>query len=159
MKQYNAIVKSAMIVFAGIPTNIDETKEILKFMGMYKSKYVSSRVYKYEMAKIPFETIEEFEIRFRRVISNNNKLYREIRRYGELGRNPSLQAEIMIDEFGRGQLIDCWTFLDQIVVLAKSGRSIEFSFCNDEKTVRFVIPASFVKLLAKYKFSFRLVVR
>lgn len=163
MKQNNAIVVASQIVFAGILQGLDEQTDILEFMGMYKSKYVASRVYKYEMGKVRNETIEAFEARFRRVVSEDRKLRREMRRYRELGCNPSLQVGILLDEFGahEGELVNCWTFSDQIAVFAKSGRSIAFSFCSDAKgkEVRVEIPASFVKLLAKYKFSFRLVIR
>ena len=160
MKQNNAFVTASRIVFAGIPQGLDEPTNILEFMGMYKSKYVSSRVYKYELGKVRNETIEAFENRFRSVVSEDKKLRKEMRRYKELGCNPLLQIGILLDDLGshEGELVNCWTFSDQIVVLAKSGRSIVFSFCNDAKgsEVRVEIPESFVKLLAKYKFSFRL---
>jgi len=163
MKQNNAIVVASQIVFAGILQGLDEQTDILEFMGMYKSKYVASRVYKYEIGKVRNETIEAFEARFRRVVSEDRKLRREMRRYRELGCDPSLQVGILLDEFGghEGDLVNCWTFSEQIAVFAKSGRSIVFSFYNDvnSKEVRVEIPASFVRLLAKYKFSFRIVMR
>ena len=163
MKQSNAIVATSRVVFAGIPQGLDEQTDILEFMGMYKSKYVASRVYKYEIGKVRNETIEAFEARFRRVVSEDRKLRREMRRYRELGCDPSLQVGILLDEFGghEGDLVNCWTFSEQIAVFAKSGRSIVFSFYNDvnSKEVRVEIPASFVRLLAKYKFSFRIVMR
>ena len=162
MKQSNVLVTASRIVFTGVPECLDEPTDILKFMGMYKSKYVATRVYKYEMEKVRNETIEAFEGRFRSVVSEDRKLRREMRRYKELGCNPSLQVEILLDEFGNheSELVNCWTFSDRIVALARSGRSIAFSFCNDAKgcEVRVEIPASFVKLLAKYRFSFRLVI-
>ena len=162
MKQVNAHVVASRIVFAGIPQCLDESINVLEFMGMYKSKYVATRVYKYEMEKVRNETIEAFEDRFRSVISEDKKLRREMRRYRELGCNPSLQLGISLDDFGnhKSELVNCWTFSDRIVALAKSGRSIAFSFCNDTKVceVRVEIPVSFIKLLAKYKFSFRLVI-
>ena len=162
MKQNNAIVVASRIVFAGIPQGLDEQTDILEFMGMYKSKYVATRVYKYEMGAVYHETLEAFEDRLRSVVSEDSKLRKEMRRYRELGCNPSLQIGSSLDEFGglEGELVNCWTFSDQIVVLAKSGRSIIFSFCNDAKgcEIRIEIPTSFVKLLAKYKFSFRLTI-
>ena len=162
MKQINAIVAASRIVFAGIPQHLDVPTSILETMGMYKSKYVATRVYKYEMGKVRNETIEAFEARFRSVFSEDKKLRREMRRYKELGCNPSLQVEILLDEFGNheSELVNCWTFSDRIVALARSGRSMEFSFCNDAKgcDVCVEMPASFVKLLAKYRFSFRLVI-
>lgn len=162
MKRINAHVAASRIVFAGIPQGLDEPIDAFEFMGMYKSKYVATRVYKYEMEKVRNETIEAFEGRFRSVVSEDRKLRREMRRYKELGCNPSLQVEILLDEFGNheSELVNCWTFSDRIVALAKSGRSIAFSFCNDAKgcEVRVEIPVSFIKLLAKYKFSIRLVI-
>ena len=162
MKRINAHVADSRIVFAGIPQGLDEPIDSFEFMGMYKSKYVATRVYKYEMEKVHNETIEAFEGRFRSVVSEDRKLRREMRRYKELGCNPSLQVEILLDEFGNHEreLVNCWTFSDRIVALAKSGRSIAFSFCSDAKgcEVRVEMPASFVKLLAKYRFSFRLVI-
>ena len=162
MKRINAHVADSRIVFAGIPQGLDEPIDAFEFMGMYKSKYVATRVYKYEMGKVRNETIEAFEARFRSVVSEDKKLRREMRRYKELGCNPSLQVEILLDEFGNheSELVNCWTFSDRIVALARSGRSMEFSFCNDAKgcDVRVEMPASFVKLLAKYRFSFRLVI-
>ena len=162
MKQVNVFVTGARMVFAGIPQGLDEPANIFEFMGMYKSKYTATRVYKYEMEKVRNETIEAFEDRFRSVISEDKKLRREMRRYRELGCNPSLQLGISLDEFGnhKSELVNCWTFSDRIVALARSGRSIAFSFCNDTKVceVRVEIPVSFIKLLAKYKFSFRIVI-
>ena len=163
MKQSNAIVATSRVVFAGIPQGLDEPTDVLEFMGMYKSKYVATRVYMYDMVKVHNETIEALEDRFRSVVSNDKKLRKEMRRYRELGCNPSLQVGILLAEFGshEGDLVNCWTFSEQIAVFAKSGRSIVFSFYNDvnSKEVRVEIPASFVRLLAKYKFSFRIVMR
>ena len=162
MKRTDALVADSRIVFEGISQYLDEPTNVLEFMGMYKSKYVATRVYKYEMGKVRNETIEAFEARFRSVVSEDKKLRREMRRYKELGCNPSLQEEILLDEFGdhESELVNCWTFSDRIVALARSGRSMEFSFCNDAKgcDVRVEMPVSFVKLLAKYRFSFRLVI-
>ena len=162
MKRTDALVADSRIVFEGISQYLDEPTNVLEFMGMYKSKYVATRVYKYEMGKVGNETVEAFENRFRIVVSEDVKLRREMRRYKELGCNPSLQVRISLDGFGNQQsdLVNCWTFFDRIVTLAKSGRSIAFSFYNagKEREVRVEIPASFVKLLAKYKFSLRVVI-
>ena len=162
MKQINAIVAASRIVFAGIPQHLDVPTSILETMGMYKSKYVATRVYKYEIGNVRNETVAAFENRFRSVLSEDKKLRREMRRYNELGCNPSLQMRISLAEFGNCdcELVNCWTFPDRLVALAKSGRSMAFSFCDDAKghEVRVEMPASFLKLLAKYKFSFRLVI-
>ena len=101
MKQVNVFVTGAQMVFAGIPQGLDEPANSFEFMGMYKSKYTATRVYKYAMEKVRNETIEAFEDRFRSVISEDKKLRREMRRYRELGCNPSLQLGISLDEFGR----------------------------------------------------------
>ena len=162
MKRSDALVADSRIVFEGISQYLDEPTNVLEFMGMYKSKYVATRVYKYEMGRVRNETIKAFEGRFRSVVSEDKKLCREMRRYKELGCNPSLQVRISLDGFGNHEsvLVNCWTFSDRIVALARSGRSMEFSFCNDAKgcDVRVEMPASFVKLLAKYKFSLRVVI-
>lgn len=162
MKRINALVTDSRIVFAGIPQCLDEPTNVLEFMGMYKSKYVTTRVYKHELEKVRNETVEAFENRFRGVVSQDGKLRREMRRYKELGCNPSLQVRISLVGFGNheSELVNCWTFSDRIVAMARAGRSVAFSFCNDAKghEVRVEIPASLVKLLAKYKFSFRLVI-
>lgn len=159
MKQGNAIVSNARIVFTGIPLSFDEGTAILEFMGMYKSKYVASRVYKYEMEKVHGETVEDFEKRFRCIAAEDKKLRKEIRRYGELGSRPSLHVGVALGEFGthKGELVDCWTFSDQIATLARAGRSIELSFGDDAngREVKVGISANFVKLLAKFRFAFR----
>jgi len=163
MKQSNEVVESAMVVFSGIPPDYDGTTEVLDFLGMYKSKYVSSRVYKYKMEKKRQETISSFEKRFREEVVGNRKLRKEIKRYRELRGSASLQLEISLGGFAgkRGSLVDSWTFSDQIAVLAKAGRSMAFKFCNSAKgrEVCVDIPATFVKLLAKCRFSFRLSIK
>jgi len=160
MKRSDAIVAAARIVFCD--SNFDEAKVTFGFMGMYKSKYISDRVYVHEMDKVQGETIEAFEKRLQGAISENKKLRKEMRRYRELGSGPALQVRISLDEFvSQGiALVDCWTFEDQISVLARTGRSIALSFCNDAEgdEAHVEIPSSFVKLLAKYGFSLRFVI-
>ena len=162
MKRDDVIVKKAMIVFTGYSPNLDDNTEILEFMGMYKSKFIASRVYKYEMRNVSNETIEAFEERFRIATSEDKKLRKEMRRYREIGSRPSLQVGISLGEFGGkgAHLVDSWTLSDQIARLARAGRSIKLSFCNDAegKEVGFEFSVSFVKLLAKYQFSFRFVI-
>lgn len=162
MKRDDAIVKKAMIVFTGYSPNLDDNTEILEFMGMYKSKFISSRVYKYEMRNVSNETIEAFEERFRIATSEDKKLRKEMRRYREIGSRPSLQVGISLGEFGgKGvELVDSWTLSDQIARLARAGRSIEISFCNDAEgeEVGVMFSERFVKLLAKYQFSLRFVI-
>lgn len=162
MKQHNAAVTAARIVFNGIPQNSDDGTDVLEFMGMYKSKYVASRVYKYEMDEVQHETIDAFEKRFRSIVSEDGKLRREMRRYRELGCRPSLQLWVALGDFGnhRDELVDCWTFSDKIAALARSGRSMALLFSDEAKgnDARVEVPASFLKLLAKYQFSFRFAV-
>ena len=159
MKQGDVIVTAARIVFTGIPLAFDDGTDILAFMGMYKSKYVSNRVYKYEFTRVKGETIDAFEDRFRGIVSEDKKLRKEIRRYGEFGCRPSLQIRIAFGEFGNhsGELVNSWTFSDQVATLASAGRSMALLFCDEANgnEVSVEIPASFLKMLAKYQFSFR----
>ena len=104
MKQIHALVKDSLIVFAGIPQCLDDPTNVLEFMGMYKSKYVATRVYKYEMGKVLNETIDAFESRLRTVLSEDQKLRREMRRYKELGCNPSLQVKISLNLYSAVEL-------------------------------------------------------
>lgn len=160
MKKDDVFVKAARIVFANVPYCVDLPVAELTFMGLYKSKYVATRSYKYELEKIQHETVDAFEKRFRRVISENRKLRREMRRYTELHCHPSLLLGLSAGGFRRNQdeeLVEYWTFSDGVAALAKAGASIVWSFCDDADNhcVRMEIPASFVKLLAKYNFSLR----
>jgi len=161
MKQDDVIVTTARIVLANAPYCVDDLPVTeLTFMGMYKSKYVATRSYKYEMEKVQHETVEAFEERFRRVLSENRKLRREMRRYTELHCHPSMLLGLSVGGFSRSQddeLVEYWTFSEGVAALAKSGASIAWSFCDDAngREVQVEIPASFVKLLAKYQFSLR----
>ena len=158
MNQDSTVVAFAEIVFADVPYYVDAPISELTFAGLYKSKYVTNRIYKYEMEKVPRESIEAFLERFRRLISENGKLRGQMRRYRDLRCNPSLLLGLSVCEFAGSQgarLVDYWTFTDGVAALAKASASIVWSFRNEEigQVVRVEIPAGFVKFLAKHNFS------
>jgi len=159
MKHNNAFVATARIVVYDIFPAFDETAEILKYIGTYEDRCYSRRVYAYEVERMQREAIEAFEKRFRGIVSGNKELRKEMRKNRDA---LALLVRITLDEFSSQgmELVNCWTFADQIADMARTGRSIALSFCNDAEgnEVHVEIPASFVKLLAKYGFSFRFVI-